>query len=97
MDGVALILSEGVFGEGDGKTANGLVRHTGITRVSRSVVRPSLFGTAVGMTVAVGFALAVLVGSTVAGLAKVGSTGLSSPLPHDAAMTTKTGAVKTNQ
>ncbi|MBW2715840.1 MAG: DUF1611 domain-containing protein [Deltaproteobacteria bacterium] len=28
MDGVALILSEGVFGEGDGKTANGLVRHT---------------------------------------------------------------------
>ncbi len=28
MDGVALILSEGVFGTGDGKTANGLVRHT---------------------------------------------------------------------
>jgi uncharacterized NAD-dependent epimerase/dehydratase family protein len=28
MDGVALILCEGVFGTGDGKTANGLVRHT---------------------------------------------------------------------
>jgi len=28
MDGVALILCEGFFGTGDGKTANGLVRHT---------------------------------------------------------------------
>ncbi len=28
MDGVALILCEGAFGTGDGKTANGLVRHT---------------------------------------------------------------------
>ncbi len=28
MDGVAVILCEGVFGTGDGKTANGLVRHT---------------------------------------------------------------------
>ncbi len=28
MDGVALVLCEGVFGTGDGKTANGLVRHT---------------------------------------------------------------------
>ena len=28
MDGVALILCEGMFGTGDGKTANGLVRHT---------------------------------------------------------------------
>ncbi len=28
MDGVALILCDGAFGTGDGKTANGLVRHT---------------------------------------------------------------------
>jgi len=34
MDGVALILCEGVFGTGDGKTANGLVRHTDRYRIA---------------------------------------------------------------
>jgi len=34
MDGVALILCEGAFGTGDGKTANGLVRHTERYRVA---------------------------------------------------------------
>jgi uncharacterized NAD-dependent epimerase/dehydratase family protein len=34
MDGVALILCEGVFGTGDGKTANGLVRHTERYRIA---------------------------------------------------------------
>jgi len=34
MDGVALVLCEGAFGTGDGKTANGLVRHTERYRVA---------------------------------------------------------------
>ncbi len=34
MDGVALILCEGAFGTGDGKTANGLVRHTERYRIA---------------------------------------------------------------
>jgi len=34
MDGVALILCEGVYGTGDGKTANGLVRHTERYRIA---------------------------------------------------------------
>jgi uncharacterized NAD-dependent epimerase/dehydratase family protein len=34
MDGVALVLCEGVFGTGDGKTANGLVRHTERYRIA---------------------------------------------------------------
>ncbi|HXV37492.1 MAG TPA: DUF1611 domain-containing protein, partial [Myxococcota bacterium] len=34
MDGVALILCEGAFGTGDGKTANGLVRYTARYRVA---------------------------------------------------------------
>jgi uncharacterized NAD-dependent epimerase/dehydratase family protein len=34
MDGVALVLCEGAFGTGDGKTANGLVRHTERYRIA---------------------------------------------------------------
>jgi uncharacterized NAD-dependent epimerase/dehydratase family protein len=34
MDGVALILCEGAFATGDGKTANGLVRHTDRYRIA---------------------------------------------------------------
>jgi hypothetical protein len=42
MDGVALILCEGVFGTGDGKTANGLVRETYLDHPNEPIAPPEI-------------------------------------------------------